>query len=61
MMLADMAIGVETSRLCTVRSAWEADQGRKNSYYASIHVHSQGNGISGGKLIMLFRWVQRLV
>ena len=36
MMLADMAIGVEASRLCTYRSAWEADQGRKNSYYASI-------------------------
>ena len=35
-MLADMAIGVEASRLCTYRSAWEADQGRKNSYYASI-------------------------
>ena len=35
-MLADMAIGIEASRLCTYRSAWEADQGRKNSYYASI-------------------------
>ena len=35
-MLADMAIDVEASRLCTYRSAWEADHGRKNSYYASI-------------------------
>uniref|UniRef100_U5EWS3 Medium-chain specific acyl-CoA dehydrogenase, mitochondrial n=1 Tax=Corethrella appendiculata TaxID=1370023 RepID=U5EWS3_9DIPT len=35
-MLADMAIGVETSRLAMIRSAWEVDQGRRNSYYASI-------------------------
>ena len=31
-----MAIGIEASRLCTYRSAWEADQGRQNTYYASI-------------------------
>ncbi|XP_049784443.1 probable medium-chain specific acyl-CoA dehydrogenase, mitochondrial [Schistocerca cancellata] len=35
-MLADMAIGVETARLAWMRSAWEADQGRRNSYHASI-------------------------
>lgn len=35
-MLADMAIGVETSRLAWQRSAWEVDQGRRNTYYASI-------------------------
>lgn len=35
-MLADMAIGVETARLITMKSAWEVDQGRRNSYYASI-------------------------
>jgi len=35
-MLADMAIGVETSRLAWMKSAWEVDQGRRNSYYASI-------------------------
>lgn len=35
-MLADMAIGVETSRLAWKMSAWEVDQGRRNSYYASI-------------------------
>lgn len=35
-MLADMAVGVETSRLAWWRSAWEVDQGRRNSYYASI-------------------------
>jgi len=35
-MLADMAIGVETSRLAWMRSAWEIDQGRRNTYYASI-------------------------
>lgn len=35
-MLADMAIGVESSRLAMYRSAWEVDQGRRNTYYASI-------------------------
>lgn len=35
-MLADMAIGVETARLMMQRSAWEIDQGRRNTYYASI-------------------------
>ena len=35
-MLADMAIGVETARLMMLKSAWETDQGRRNSYVASI-------------------------
>ena len=35
-MLADMAIGIETGRLAYYLSAWEVDQGRRNSYYASI-------------------------
>lgn len=35
-MLADMAIGVEAARLLTHRAAWELDQGRRNTYYASI-------------------------
>ena len=35
-MLADMAIGIESSRLCCYRAAWEYDQGRRNTYYASI-------------------------
>lgn len=35
-MLADMAIGVEVSRLIMQRSAWEIDQGRRNTFYASI-------------------------
>eukprot|EP00051_Salpingoeca_urceolata_P010903 m.133968 g.133968 ORF g.133968 m.133968 type:complete len:410 (-) comp16900_c0_seq5:99-1328(-) len=35
-LLADMAIGVESARLCTQRAAWEVDQGRRNTYYASI-------------------------
>lgn len=35
-LLADMAIGVETARLSVQRCAWEIDQGRKNTYYASI-------------------------
>jgi len=35
-MLAEMCIGVEVSRLVTYRSAWELDNGRRNTYYASI-------------------------
>lgn len=35
-MLADMAIGIETSRLAWMRAAWETDRGRRNTYYASI-------------------------
>ncbi|KAL5483951.1 hypothetical protein EMCRGX_G020372 [Ephydatia muelleri] len=35
-LLADMAIGVEAARLLTHRAAWELDQGRRNTYYASI-------------------------
>ncbi|XP_063236912.1 medium-chain specific acyl-CoA dehydrogenase, mitochondrial [Bacillus rossius redtenbacheri] len=35
-MLADMAIGIETARLAWMRAAWEVDQGRRNSFHASI-------------------------
>ncbi|XP_067004277.2 medium-chain specific acyl-CoA dehydrogenase, mitochondrial [Anabrus simplex] len=35
-MLANMAIGVETARLAWMRAAWEVDQGRRNTYYASV-------------------------
>lgn len=35
-LLADMAIGIETSRLAYQRAAYEIDEGRRNSYYASI-------------------------
>lgn len=35
-MLADMAIGIETARLAYLRGAWEADQGIRNTYSASI-------------------------
>lgn len=35
-MLADMAIGVETSRLAWMKSAWEVDNGKRNTYMASI-------------------------
>ncbi|XP_039965545.1 probable medium-chain specific acyl-CoA dehydrogenase, mitochondrial [Bactrocera neohumeralis] len=48
-MLADMAIGVETSRLAYRLSAWEVDQGRRNSYYASIakcHAADMANKIA---------------
>ncbi|XP_014286889.1 medium-chain specific acyl-CoA dehydrogenase, mitochondrial [Halyomorpha halys] len=34
--LADMAIGVNTARLSWQRSAWEVDQGRRNTFEASI-------------------------
>ena len=35
-MLADMAIGIEASRLCMYRGAWEADRGGRNSFHACI-------------------------
>lgn len=35
-MLADMAIGIEGARLTYMKAAYEVDQGRRNSYYASI-------------------------
>ena len=35
-MLADMAMNIEAARLCVQRSAWEIDQGRRNTYFASI-------------------------
>ncbi|GET85950.1 acyl-coenzyme a dehydrogenase, putative [Leishmania tarentolae] len=34
-MLAEMAAGVEACRLMTYRAGWEADQGRRSTYYAS--------------------------
>ncbi|XP_071947068.1 medium-chain specific acyl-CoA dehydrogenase, mitochondrial-like [Antedon mediterranea] len=34
--LADMAIGIEASRLLTYRSSWMIDQGQRNTYFASI-------------------------
>ena len=35
-MIAEMARDIEAGRLLVWRSAWEIDQGRKNTYYASI-------------------------
>jgi acyl-CoA dehydrogenase len=35
-MLADMQIGVEASRWLTYRGAWELDQGRRPTFYASM-------------------------
>jgi len=35
-MLAEMAMNVELARLGVLRAAWEFDQGRRNTYYASI-------------------------
>uniref|UniRef100_A0A3Q0SG06 Medium-chain specific acyl-CoA dehydrogenase, mitochondrial n=1 Tax=Amphilophus citrinellus TaxID=61819 RepID=A0A3Q0SG06_AMPCI len=35
-LLAEMAMKVELARLAYQRAAWEVDQGRKNTYYASI-------------------------
>lgn len=36
MMLADMAVGVELSRLSYMRCAWEVDRGNLSSYHSSI-------------------------
>lgn len=44
-MLADMAIGIETARLAWMKSAWETDIGRKNSYLACI-AKAHGSEIS---------------
>uniref|UniRef100_A0A0A9ZCR3 Medium-chain specific acyl-CoA dehydrogenase, mitochondrial n=2 Tax=Lygus hesperus TaxID=30085 RepID=A0A0A9ZCR3_LYGHE len=35
-LIAEMAIGVETARLAWQKSAWTVDQGKRNSYEASI-------------------------
>ncbi|CAF0744410.1 unnamed protein product [Brachionus calyciflorus] len=35
-MLADMAIGIESSRLCYQKAAWQIDHGIRNTYLASI-------------------------
>ena len=35
-MIADMAIGIEASRGLVHKSAWEIDQGRRNTMYASM-------------------------
>jgi acyl-CoA dehydrogenase len=35
-MLAEMAMGIEASRLCYQRSAWQIDRGERNTYMASI-------------------------
>jgi len=35
-MLADMAMGIEAGRLLTYKSAYEIDQGRSNTMYASM-------------------------
>lgn len=34
--LAEMAMDVELGRLAWMKAAWEVDQGRRNTYYASI-------------------------
>ncbi|XP_046640469.1 probable medium-chain specific acyl-CoA dehydrogenase, mitochondrial [Daphnia pulicaria] len=35
-MLAEMAMSIELARLAWMRASWETDQGRRNTYYASI-------------------------
>jgi acyl-CoA dehydrogenase len=35
-MLADMAIGIESARLCYQKAAWQIDRGERNTYLASI-------------------------
>lgn len=34
--LAEMAMETELGRLAWMKAAWEVDQGRRNTYYASI-------------------------
>ena len=35
-MLAEMAIGIESSRLCYQKAGWQLDKGVRNTYLASI-------------------------
>lgn len=35
-MLTEMEMGIQASRWLTMRAAWELDQGRRPTYYASI-------------------------
>lgn len=35
-MLADMIMGIESSRLCYQKAAWQIDNGTRNTYMASI-------------------------
>ena len=35
-MLAEMAIGIESSRLCYQKAGWQLDKGLRNTYLASI-------------------------
>lgn len=35
-MIAEMAMDVELARLACYKGAWEVDQGRRNTYFASI-------------------------
>lgn len=35
-MLADMAVGIETSRMAVHKAAWQTDNGMRNTYFASI-------------------------
>ena len=35
-MIADMAIGIEASRMLTHKAAWMIDQGSRNTMYASM-------------------------
>jgi len=35
-LIADMAIGIEASRMLTYKSGYEIDNGRKNTIYASM-------------------------
>lgn len=35
-MLAEMAIGIESTRLCYQKAAWQIDRGERNTYLASV-------------------------
>merc|ERR1712029_1221763 len=36
-MLADMAIGIESSRLCYMKAGWQADNVRNQKYIHGVH------------------------
>ena len=54
-MLADMAIGIEASRLAYIQSAWQSDNKIRNTYMASIAKCLAGDVANKVKYIEHFR------
>ena len=62
-LIADMAVGVETARLMVLKSAFDVDAGRRNTYYASIAkvlqpsyqlLHNSRNNFNTAVVVSLF-------